>query len=59
MREPWYQLCQEKMEFMTEISMFNTPKEVLMSEVIVLLQCLSLCLDRTTLRRLTVIVPAM
>jgi putative transposase len=30
-----------------------------MSEVIVLLQCLYMCFDRTTLRRLTVIVPAM
>jgi len=39
--------------------MFNDPKEVLMSEVMVLLQCLYICLDRTTLRRLSVIVPAM
>ncbi len=39
--------------------MFNNPKEILMSEVTVLLQCLSVCFDGTTLRRLTVIVPAM
>jgi putative transposase len=30
-----------------------------MSEVIVLLQCLYLCLDRTTVRRLSIVVPAM
>ena len=34
-------------------------KEVVMAEVIMLLQCVYVCLDSTTVRRLTVIVPAM
>jgi hypothetical protein len=34
-------------------------KEVFMADVIMLLQCLYLCLDSTTVRRLTAIIPAM